>query len=99
MDRFKTIPRVIGCITMQVSTIQKPPSKTWSTALRYKADFYDTRYPICGGYLVYAVIGRKWVRVTQGDLVSTNGEERHQLSRFKMSLKEWEKIKKERFIE
>ena len=82
-----------------MSTIQKPPSKTWSTALRYKADFYDTRYPICGRYLVYAVIGRKWVRVTQGDLVMPNGEERHQLPRFKMPLKEWEKINKERFTE
>tara|TARA_R100001594_G_scaffold126712_1_gene164042 strand:+ start:1028 stop:1174 length:147 start_codon:yes stop_codon:yes gene_type:complete len=48
---------------------------------------------------VYAVIGRKWVRVTQGDLVLPNGEERHQLPRFKMPLKEWEKINKERFTE
>ncbi len=84
---------------MRVSTLEKPLSNLWANAQRYSANFYDTRYPICGQYLVYAVVGRKWVRVTQGDLVLPNGEERHQLPRFKMPLKEWEKINKERFIE
>ena len=49
---------------MRVSTLEKPLSNLWANAQRYSANFYDTRYPICGQYLVYAVVGRKWVRVT-----------------------------------
>ena len=81
---------------MIISSIEKPIRTSWNTAKRYSAHFYNTKFPISGQYLVYVVVGRKWVRVTQGDLVSNK---RHQLSRFRMSLKEWNEIKKEKFDE
>tara|TARA_R100000773_G_scaffold39949_1_gene35670 strand:- start:41 stop:223 length:183 start_codon:yes stop_codon:yes gene_type:complete len=39
---------------------------------------------------VYVVEGRKWARISQGDLVSDNN--RSALARFRMSMKEWEKL-------
>ena len=84
---------------MRVSTLEKPLSNLWANAQRYSANFYDTRYPICGQYLVYAVVGRKWVRITQGDLVSTDKSTRTHLARFKMPLSEWQQLNKEKFNE
>ena len=83
---------------MRVSTLEKPLSNLWAYAQRDSAYFYDTMYPICWQYLVYAVVGRKWVRITQGDLV-TPSKIRSQLSRFKMSIQEWNKLRKEKFNE
>ena len=82
---------------MKIATLEKPLSNSWANAQRYSADFYDSRYPICGKYLVYAVVGRKWVRVTQGDLVSPSSDLRSHLSRFKMSIHEWNNMRKEKF--
>tara|TARA_R100001129_G_scaffold177101_1_gene151716 strand:+ start:467 stop:649 length:183 start_codon:yes stop_codon:yes gene_type:complete len=39
---------------------------------------------------VYVVEGRKWARISQGDLVSENN--RSALARFRMNIKEWEKL-------
>jgi hypothetical protein len=39
---------------------------------------------------VYVVEGRKWARISQGDLVSDNN--RSALVRFRMNIKEWEKL-------
>ena len=80
---------------MQVSTLEKPQSNNWQTAQRYKVDFYHTKFPLCGGYLVYVVVGRKWVRVTQGDLVTPKRDIRTNLTRFKMSINDWQQLKKE----
>ena len=84
---------------MIMSKIEKPMSKSWANAKRYSAHFYDTRFLICGQYLVYAVVGRKWVKVSQGDLVSSDKTIRSQMSRFRMTLKDWLKIRKESFDE
>ena len=82
---------------MRIASLEKPQGITWRTAKRFKADFYHAKFPICGGYLVYAVVGRKWVRVTQGDLVSTDKSTRTHLARFKMPLSEWQQLNKEKF--
>jgi len=76
---------------MKAGVLQKPIGKSWSTAQRYIVDFYEPKYPISGGHLVYVVVGRKWVRVTKGDLVS-NDDTRHQLSRFRISINEWNNL-------
>ena len=41
----------------------KPPEKTWDNAKLYLVDFYDMRLPVSGTRLVWAVVGRKWVRI------------------------------------
>tara|TARA_Y100000996_G_C22550713_1_gene653596 strand:+ start:1982 stop:2134 length:153 start_codon:yes stop_codon:yes gene_type:complete len=47
---------------------------------------------------VYVVEGRKWARISQGDLVSDNN--RSALVRFRMSIKEWEKLpSKEKYVD
>lgn len=84
---------------MRIASLEKPQGVTWRTAKRFKADFYHTKFPICGGYLVYVIVGRKWVRVTQGDLVSTDKSTRTHLVRFKMPLSEWQQLNKESFNE
>lgn len=84
---------------MKIATLEKPQGKNWRTAQRYRADFYHAKFPISGGYLVFVVLGRKWVRVTQGDLVSTDKSTRSHLPRFKMPLKEWQQMNKEKVNE
>ena len=76
----------------KISTIQKPISNIWKNAKRFRARFFETKYPICGTYLVYAVLGRKWAMVSQWELVSPCGELRHQLPRFRMHINEWNKL-------
>jgi|TARA_A100001011_G_scaffold398229_2_gene501880 hypothetical protein len=39
---------------------------------------------------VYVVEGRKWARISQGDLV--NKDNRSALTRFKMSIKDWDRL-------
>jgi hypothetical protein len=39
---------------------------------------------------VYVVEGRKWARISQGDLVTKDN--RSALTRFKMSRKDWDKL-------
>ncbi len=73
-----------------MAKIEKPQSPVWKNAQRYRARFFDSRFPICGTHLVYVVEGRKWARISQGDLVSDNN--RSALVRFRMNIKEWEKL-------
>ena len=73
-----------------MAKIEKPQSPVWKNAQRYRARFFDSRFPICGTHLVYVVEGRKWARISQGDLVSDNS--RSALVRFRMNIKEWEKL-------
>ena len=75
-----------------ISTIEKPLSPVWKNAQRYKARFFESKHPLCGTYLVYAVVGRKWARVSQGDLVLPDKSSRYQLPRFRISVKEWERL-------
>jgi hypothetical protein len=65
-----------------MAKIEKPQSPVWKNAQRYRARFFDSRFPICGTHLVYVVEGRKWARISQGDLVSDNN--RSALVRFRM---------------
>ena len=73
-----------------MAKIEKPQSPVWKNAQRYRARFFEARFPICGTHLVYVVEGRKWARISQGDLVSDDN--RSALVRFRMSMKEWEKL-------
>ena len=82
-------------MTMKISTLEKPQGNNWHSAKRYHVDFYNAKFPFCGGYLVYVVVGRKCVRVTQGDLVSPDKKIRTNLTRFKMSVNDWQQLKKE----
>ena len=73
-----------------MSKIEKPLSPVWKNAQRYKARFFESRFPLCGTYLVYVVEGRKCARISQGDLV--NKDNRSALTRFKMSIKDWDRL-------
>ena len=37
----------------------KPKNKTWRTAELFDARFYDSRWPVCGQRMVWAVVGRR----------------------------------------
>ena len=81
-----------------MAKIEKPQSPVWKNAQRYKARVFESRFPICGTHLVYVVEGRKWARISQGDLVSDDN--RSALVRFRMSMKEWEKLpSKEKYVD
>jgi len=41
----------------------RPAGKVWSEAGLYQVDLYSTKYPVCGTRHVWAVVGRKWVKV------------------------------------
>ena len=82
-------------MTMKIARLVKPKGKTWDKASRYSVNLYEPKFPICGNHLVFASIGIKWVRVTKGDMLLNR--QRQKLSRFKMSLKQWEQTKPRRF--
>ena len=50
------------CLTKEM-TIPRPKEATWDNAKLYRVDFYDLRLPVSGTRLVWAVVGRKWVRI------------------------------------
>ena len=41
----------------------KPTEATWQNAELYRVDLYNVKWPRSGTRLVWAVVGRKWVRV------------------------------------
>ena len=47
----------------KVMKIPRPKEATWDNAKLYRVDFYDLRLPVSGTRLVWAVVGRKWVRI------------------------------------
>ena len=59
---------------------ERPTSQAWANCKAYIADFYNSRYPICGGHLVWAVVGHKWVRIFKPI----------QNERFKIRRSEWD---------
>lgn len=60
----------------------KPKNKTWSTAKLFDARFYDSRWPVCGQRMVWAVVGHKWVRVCTPV----------QQAKFRMRRADWDKL-------
>ena len=76
----------------KISTLEKPLSPVWKNAQRYKARFFESKYPLCGTYLVYVVEGRKWARISQGDLVTSDKSSRHALTRFMIGIKDWSRL-------
>jgi len=65
-----------------MTNIPKPKEATWNTAKLYRVDFYDMRLPVSGTRLVWAVVGRKWVRVCTPI----------QNKKFRMRVSEWDKM-------
>jgi len=59
------------------------PKGAWKTAKFFKVRLFEPKLPICGSFLVWAVVGYKWVRVM--NLVHT--------VKFKMSRKAWDELK------
>lgn len=59
------------------------PKGAWQTAKLYKAEFYDTRLPICGSFLVWAKVGYKWVKIMSYT----------HTTKFKMTRKAWDELK------
>lgn len=43
--------------------LPKPMEATWSNAKLYRVRLMDSRWPVCGTRLVWAVVGYKWVRI------------------------------------
>lgn len=41
----------------------RPPEATWANAELYHVRLFETRWPVCGTHLMWAVVGHKWVRL------------------------------------
>jgi len=70
-----------------MTSTPRPVEATWSNAKLYKVDLYNVKWPRCGTRLVWAVVGRKWVRVCIPI----------ELIKFRMSRNEWDRIPHELF--
>ena len=70
-----------------MSSTPRPVEATWSKAKLYKVDLYNVKWPRCGTRLVWAVVGRKWVRVCIPI----------ELIKFRMRRDEWDTIPHELF--
>jgi len=70
-----------------MTSTPRPVEATWSNAKLYRVDFYNVKWPRCGTRLVWAVVGRKWVRVCIPI----------ELIKFRMSRNEWDRIPHELF--
>ena len=75
-------------IKMKLPKLVKPKGSVWINAERYICDFYLSKLPFCGGHLVFAVVGRKWVRIAKGDMLYKG--QRQKQFRFRISIKEWQ---------
>jgi len=73
---------VIGLSIEPMTNIPKPKEATWNTAKLFRVDFYDMRLPVSGTRLVWAVVGRKWVRICTPI----------QNKKFRMRRGEWDKM-------
>ena len=70
-----------------MTSTPRPVEATWSKAKLYRVDLYIVKWPRCGTRLVWAVVGRKWVRVCIPI----------ELIKFRMSRNEWDRIPHELF--
>ena len=70
-----------------MTSTPRPVEATWSNAKLYRVDLYNVKWPRCGTRLVWAVVGRKWVRVCIPI----------ELIKFRMSRNEWDRIPHELF--
>lgn len=70
-----------------MTSTPRPVEATWSNAKLYRVDLYNVKWPRCGTRLVWAVVGRKWVRVCIPI----------ELIKFRMSRNEWDAIPHELF--
>ena len=69
-------------------TTPKPKEATWSTAKLYRVDLYNVKWPRSGTRLVWAVVGRKWVRICVPI----------EWIKFRMRRDEWDAIPHELFV-
>ena len=72
-----------------MTSTPRPVEATWSNAKLYRVDLYNVKWPRCGTRLVWAVVGRKWVRVCIPI----------ELIKFRMSRNEWDRIPHELFVQ
>ena len=70
-----------------MTSTPRPVEATWSNAKLYRVDLYNVKWPRCGTRLVWAVVGRKWVRVCIPI----------ELIKFRMSRNEWDRLPHELF--
>ena len=69
-------------------TTPRPKEATWATAKLYRVDLYNVKWPRSGTRLVWAVVGRNWVRIC----VPT------EWIKFRMRRDEWDSIPHELFV-
>jgi hypothetical protein len=78
----ETIPNRPAEYEPSPNMLPRPFEATWKTAKLYRVYFSDTRWPVSGQRMVWAVVGRKWVRVVT-PITKT---------KFKMRRSEWDNI-------
>lgn len=62
--------------------LPKPTEATWKNAKLYEVRLMDSRLPVCGTRMVWAVVGYKWVRICTPI----------QLDKFRMRRAEWDAL-------
>ena len=70
-----------------MTSTPRPVEATWSKAKLYRVALYNVKWPRSGTRLVWAVVGRKWVRVCIPI----------ELIKFRMRKDEWDAIPHELF--
>ena len=70
-----------------MTSTPSPVEAPWAKAKLYRVDLYNVKWPRCGTRLVWAVVGRKWVRVCIPI----------ELIKFRMRRDEWDAIPHELF--
>ena len=70
-----------------MTSTPRPVEATWAKAKLYRGDLYNVKWPRSGTRLVWAVVGRKWVRVCIPI----------ELIKFRMRRDEWDAIPHELF--
>ena len=67
------------------TTKKKPKNQAWKNAQLFSVYFSTPKTPICGLHLVWAVVGRKWVKIIKP--ISD--------AKFKLSVKDWNDLNPE----
>lgn len=75
------LPKFKGICTSS----KKPKNQSWKNAQLFSVYFSTPKTPVCGLHLVWAVVGRKWVRIIRP--ISE--------AKFKLSVNDWKELKPE----
>jgi hypothetical protein len=75
-------------VEMTDTFLPRPMEATWKNAKLYRVHLMDSRWPVCGTRLVWAIVGYKWVRICTPI----------QNTKFRMRRADWDNLSTRDFI-